>query len=215
MSGEPVQTKFIYFDLGNVLLTFDHRRACRQLGQLFEISADRVWELLFDSGLQASYEAGEIDSDEVYERFCDVLGRAGDSRPDADSFHFANSDIFELNTPVIPIVAHLQAAGHHLGVLSNTCEVHWLHVSNGRYQVLRWPYRAVVLSYEEQSSKPDGKIYEAAIRQAGVEPQEVFFVDDRTENVAGACRAGIDAVVYHSPQQLAADLRSRGVRFNY
>jgi len=207
--------RFFYFDLGNVLLTFDHRRACIQLAQLCEMSVERVWEVLFTSGLQARYEAGEINSPEIYEQFCASSGLAAEARPNEESFHFANSDIFQLNIPVIPIVAHLQAAGYALGILSNTCEAHWRHISRGRFRVLQWPYQSVVLSYEERSSKPDTRIFEAAVRRTGVAPREIFFVDDRLDNVEAARHVGLDAVLFRSPQQLAGDLRSRGVRFNY
>jgi HAD superfamily hydrolase (TIGR01509 family) len=60
--------------------------------------------------------------------------------------------------------------------------------------------------------KPDRRIYEIAIQRAGVEPSEVFFVDDRLENVAGAQAVGIDVVQFTTSEQLVADLRVRGVR---
>ncbi len=207
--------RFIYFDLGNVLLTFDHRMACEQVGKLVGLPADEIWELIFASQLQAQYEAGAITSQEIYEQFCQQCCTEQDKWPDYDAFHLANSDIFSLNIPVVAIVAHLQAAGYPLGVLSNTCEAHWKHVSGGRYTVLHELFQEVVLSYEQRSSKPDRKIYEHAIELAHAEPGEIFFVDDRAENVEGACQAGLDAVLFCSPQQLAADLRSRGVQFNY
>ena len=37
-------------------------------------------------------------------------------------------------------------------------------------------------------------IFETAIRVAGHSPDEIFFVDDRAENVEGARAAGLDAV---------------------
>jgi FMN phosphatase YigB (HAD superfamily) len=49
----------------------------------------------------------------------------------------------------------------------------------------------------------------------GLSAGEIFFVDDRPENVTGALEAGLDAVLYTSPACLAADLRRRGIGFNY
>jgi FMN phosphatase YigB (HAD superfamily) len=68
-----------------------------------------------------------------------------------------------------------------------------------------------ILSYEVGSMKPDRAIYEAAIRRAGVAAHEVFFTDDRLENVEGALAAGIDAVQFVNADQLIADLQARGV----
>jgi FMN phosphatase YigB (HAD superfamily) len=49
---------------------------------------------------------------------------------------------------------------------------------------------------------------------AQVAPAEIFFTDDRAENVAGALAAGWQAVQFQSVQALSEDLRSRGVQFN-
>ncbi len=202
---------FFYFDLGNVLLTFDHQTACEQVGHLVSLPAGRVKDLLFDSGLQTRYEQGALTSRQFYEEFCRTSGTS----PQYEAFHLANSDIFQLNVPIVAIVGHLRSAGSRLGILSNTCEGHWQHVANGRFRIISHYFSVTVLSYELRQFKPDATIYRTAVARAGVEPAQVFFVDDREENVEGACRAGLDAVIYRGPHQLAADLRSRGVRFNY
>ena len=46
-------------------------------------------------------------------------------------------------------------------------------------------------------------------------PQEIFYCDDLPANVAAARRVGFDAVQYTETPELVAELRSRGVRFNY
>ncbi len=75
-------------------------------------------------------------------------------------------------------------------------------------------FRSHILSFELGAMKPDPPIYQAAVEAAGIPAGEVFFTDDRPENVAGAKQVGIDAVLFTSPQQLIADLTHRGVRFN-
>jgi HAD superfamily hydrolase (TIGR01509 family) len=59
--------------------------------------------------------------------------------------------------------------------------------------------------------KPDRRIYETAVERAGVLPQDVFFTDDRLENVAGAQAGGIDAVQFDGVDSLVAELRERNV----
>ena len=71
---------FFYFDLGCVLLEFDHETAVEQLANLGPLSTDRVREIVFESALQQSYERGEIDT----ATFCDIFrARAGVSQSDA------------------------------------------------------------------------------------------------------------------------------------
>jgi len=204
-------TRFVYFDLGNVLLNFDHRRGARQMADVAGVNENQVWEVVFASDFQARFEAGAVSGDEFYDEFC----RTTKTTPDRDKLMFAAGAIFELNTAIVPVVAQLQSAGYRTGVLSNTCEWHWRYCIDGRYAMLPGAFEQLVLSYDARSMKPDAEIYRVAIEAAGVAPHEVFFVDDRVDNVAGAVAAGIDAVLFTSPGQCAAELKRRGFEFNY
>lgn len=203
--------EFLYFDLGNVLLTFDQQVACRQVAALTGLTEPQVSHALFDSGLQDRYERGELTSREFYDAFCTATG----VRPDDAAFHHAHSDMFALNIRIVPVVAHLWAAGYRLGILSNTCDAHWEYIADGRFKAVREFFPVRALSYELHCSKPEPAIYQRAAEAAGVAPDRIFFVDDRPENVAGARHAGWDAVRYESPQSLAQALRARGLTFNY
>jgi FMN phosphatase YigB (HAD superfamily) len=46
---------------------------------------------------------------------------------------------------------------------------------------------------------------------AGSAPAEIFFVDDRADNVAAAREAGFDAVPYTDAQSLIETLAARGI----
>src|SRR5690348_16258110 len=124
--------KFFYFDLGKVLLDFDHRHACRRVAAISGVSAERVWDVVFASGLELRYEAGAIDDRAFYESFC----QAADARPDREAFERAHSDIFSPNIPLWPIVSGLAAAGYRLGILSNTCPAHWRVAAGGRFGLI-------------------------------------------------------------------------------
>jgi glucose-1-phosphatase len=203
--------KFLYFDLGNVLLKFDHRQACRQMGIVAGVSPERVWDVVFAGDLELRYEAGEFDDREFHEIFC----RQTDSRPDFAALMLAGSEIFSPNTPIFPVVAALHAAGHRMGILSNTCPAHWAYCRDSRYGLLERAFKVHALSYELRACKPSPKIFEGAARLAGLPPAEIFFVDDVAGHVAGARAAGLDAVQYTTTAALVADLRARGVAFNY
>ena len=202
---------FVYFDLGNVLLKFDHHRGARQMAAVAGVSAELVWEVVFAGSLEHAYEAGQLTSHQFHAEFCRLTG----SQPDRDQLLTAAADIFELNPTVVPLVAHLHAVGYRLGILSNTNEAHWNFVSRGRYAVLKYFFSVHALSYELQSMKPEPEIYAAAARLAQTPPEQIFFTDDRPENVAGAQAAGFDAVQFHDAQQLAAELRARNIRWNF
>ena len=201
---------FLFFDLGKVLLRFDVDVMCRQMGDVAGIDPPRVYQVLLEHPLQIDYECGRITTREFYEAFCRDTG----TQPDFDALLRAGSDIFDLNTSMIPVVVQLYRTGHRMGVLSNTCESHWEHCLQ-RFRLLGEMFEVYALSYRIGATKPEAAIFEAAAKLAGVAPEEIFFTDDLAGHVAGARAVGFDAVQYTSTPQLAADLRARGVRFNY
>jgi len=205
------QLKFLYFDLGNVLLKFDHKLACRQMGEVAGVPAEKVWDVVFASDLEARYESGQIDDRQFYDAFC----QATDTRPDFAKLRFAGSAIFTPNVSIFPLVAALDAAAYRMGVLSDTCPGHWDYCTGGRYGLIDMAFDVYALSFRLGACKPAEKIFAGAAQLAGVAPQEIFYVDDIARHVAGARAYGFDAVQYTTTPQLVADLRARGIQFNY
>lgn len=200
--------RFFYFDLGNVLLKFDHQVACRQMADVAGISPAQVREIVFDAPLQSAYERGDLSTREYYELFCERSG----TRPNSNDLFHAASDIFDLDEQVASIIAGLRRAGNRAGILSNTCDVHWRFLAEERFPILNTLFEVAALSFRLRCAKPEPAIYHAAAELAGVAPEEVFFVDDRPANVAGALEAGFDAVQFTSPPGLLAELANRGVQ---
>jgi HAD superfamily hydrolase (TIGR01549 family) len=201
--------KFIYFDLGKVLLDFSFERACQQVAEAAGIEPQGAKAALA-SGMQVDYETGTLDSRGFYGRFCQETG----SCPNYDAFYRGFNDIFTPITSMLPVVVNLYQAGFRLGVLSNTCEGHWNYCFS-RYGMLRELFAVYALSYEIGAMKPSAAIFRRAAEMAGCRPEEIFYTDDIAGHVAGARSAGIDSVVYTSTAELVNELRARGVIFNY
>ncbi|MEN6458380.1 MAG: HAD family phosphatase [Thermoguttaceae bacterium] len=202
--------KFLYFDLGRVLVNFSVERMLDQMAAVAGITADAVREAVFAQGLMQQHETGRISARE----FCEAFGKATGTRVDFERLREAATDIFEVNDPVLSVVAQLQQAGYPMGILSNTCDLHWEHCVR-RYRVVELGFRVYALSQRIGAMKPDAAIYQAAAKLAGYAPEEIFFVDDTAGHVEGAKAIGFDAVQFTTAEALADDLRHRGVRFNY
>jgi putative hydrolase of the HAD superfamily len=202
--------QFLYFDLGNVLLSFSHERMCQQMAEVAGLEADAVRRALLagepETSLQWRFERGDFDAATAYDHFCRHTG----VRPDRAALFAAGSDMFAELPDSVALVRRLAAAGHRLGVLSNTNPNDWEFVYQ-KFVFLRECFAHAVLSYEAKAMKPAAAIFEHAIERAGAKAREVFFTDDREENVAGALAAGLDAVVFTSAGELEAELRRRGV----
>ena len=198
----------IYFDLGNVILNFSHERGCAQMAEVAGVPVEDVRRFAFDSPLAVEYECGTISTREFYDFFC----KQTNTSPDFEQLVAAGSDIFSLNTTILPILTQLSLRGIRLGILSNTCDMHWQWVSRGRYRVLREFFDIFALSFEIGSIKPNTAIFHAAAELAGVAPSEIFYTDDIAGHVQGAREAGFDAEQFISAGKLADDLNARNLK---
>ncbi len=64
-----------------------------------------------------------------------------------------------------------------------------------------------IISSEEGIAKPDPRIYQIALQRLSVQPHEAIFVDDFPENIEGAQRLGITAVLFHNTSQVIAEVQ--------
>lgn len=208
MVNRDYPPRFFYFDLGNVLLDFDHAIACRNIAALTGLTPQRVREIVFDSGLELCYERGDLTCREFWLAFCESSA----TEPDFDSLLAAAGRIFWPTRGTLDLVRQLKQAGHRLGILSNTCAAHWQRGAAELLAADRAAFEATALSFELRRLKPEPEIYWMAAELVNVAAAEIFFVDDREENVAAARQAGFDAVQFTSAESLANALNQRGVR---
>jgi putative hydrolase of the HAD superfamily len=180
------------------------------MAEAAEVSPELVREALFaESGsrsVQWRFERGDLNALAVYEHFCQRVG----AQPDMERLFAAGCDIFDEIPASVALVERLAGAGHRLGIMSNTNTIDWSFVTS-RFDFLNGLFEHFVLSFQVRAMKPERAIYEHAVRLAGAPAGQVFFTDDRQENVDGALAAGLDAVLFTTPQELARELSSRGV----
>jgi HAD superfamily hydrolase (TIGR01509 family) len=200
--------KFIYFDLGNVLISFDHSRATRSIAELTGIPPERAGQILFSSGLQTQYEKGEISTEEFHRIFC----KQAQVDISLESLCYAASNIFEPLDDSIQLLQTLNQAGHRLGLLSNTCDCHWQFLlSDVRFKFLHSSFEQTVLSYIEGCVKPGTDIYRIAANRANCYPESILFIDDKQENVQSARSYGFDGIHFQVFSKLGNELRERGL----
>ena len=87
---------------------------------------------------------------------------------------------------------------HRLLLLSNICSYSWGGIVRKLKRLGYDPsdlFDDVFLSYRMQLAKPDPAIYEAVIRQSGINPRETIFFDDTNKNLKAARPFGIDGTL--------------------
>lgn len=195
--------RFVYFDLGNVLVTFDHQTAVDQLSRLAGRPAELVRQVVFDSDLQNRYETGLVSGREFA---AEVNVELESALPTADILK-AISDIFQPNLPILAAIKWVEQAGIPMGILSNTCEAHWRWIEYQRWPVMGPWWSQAVLSYEVQSMKPGSRIYEVCEQRAECRGQDIFFTDDRADNIAAARQRGWSTYQFESTETLIERLQ--------
>lgn len=203
----PCPFDLIIFDLGRVLVDFDHMTICRRLAALTDLDDDAVYDRVFASGIEARFDSGEIGPEAFFLEVKAVTGIGIDYA----AFVPLWEDIFTVIDDVQPLVRRL-ARMVRLFMLSNTNELHYRYCRR-RYRTVFEPFDDVITSFETGMRKPEEGIYRLALDRAGVEPDRALFIDDHEDFVAAARDIGITGVVFKDAEGLAKDLVSLGVPF--
>ena len=197
--------KTIIFDLGRVIVPFDFKRAYTKLAPLCKYSPEEIPARLRTNDLVNRFECGQVEPEAFVKEFSTAL----EFEAAYDQFCEIWSSIFLPETLVPDEMLAALKARYRLLLLSNTNAIHFQMIENA-YPILRH-FDHYVLSYKVGAMKPSPLIYAEAIRNAHCEPHECFFTDDIPDYVEGARLAGIDAVQFQNADQIARELRNRGV----
>ncbi|HUB71990.1 MAG TPA: HAD family phosphatase [Acidimicrobiales bacterium] len=196
----------VFFDLGGVLLDWDPRNLYRKLfgddTEAMEIFLTEVcspaWHLQQDKGMSVAAACAGL---KVQFPLHTELIEAWELRSDE-----MISGVIEGSAEML---AELKAAGVPCYALSNMERETWGR-RLGIYPFLHW-FDGYFISALEGVLKPDPRYFELALERFGLEPREVFFIDDREENVASARSLGIMAAQFSGAQAVRAGLSACGL----
>jgi FMN phosphatase YigB (HAD superfamily) len=194
------------FDIGNVILKFDFSPAVQELAKRSTRTGEDVLKPI--ENIKCQLESGQMDDDSFITEAIDILGFEGTR----EEFAHIWCDIFQLNPPMAALIEKLSAAGHDLFLLSNTSG---LHID---YILATFPvfahFKDGVYSHAVRSEKPGPEIYQIAIDQFGLTPQDTIYIDDLPANISAGEKAGLEAHHYDldDHEALLARLRARDVK---
>lgn len=197
----------IIFDIGGVLLDFDHMKICRGLSRRCVHSPEEVYEAIFSSGLEALYDSGRLSSGEFYTEVLRRLGIKADGVT-FEEFSAIWCEIFMEKKDVTSLAKGLLGSTR-LMILSNTNELHF-EFARRKFPFLDDFFQWSFLSYKIGSSKPDPVVFKTVIDTTGIGASRLFFIDDRQEYVDAGIKAGIESRQYVSPEGLKNALKSMG-----
>jgi FMN phosphatase YigB (HAD superfamily) len=212
------EIKAVAFDIGNVLLSFDHMTSSREIAKItFGLTAEQVFYQIFESStaykLWYKYETGQITTQAFTEQMTELLGLKGKLTPKA--LRKLTSSSFMANPDIETIIHAIKKAGKKVFIVSDICPAHWLEAQRVIPHILRlFSRKHIILSFEVGAKKPDPKIFHkiCEITKSTSTPlslENVVFIDDKTENVQGFRKLGGKSILHNCQKDSLACLKTR------
>ncbi|HBY61708.1 MAG TPA: hypothetical protein DEH78_17945 [Solibacterales bacterium] len=195
----------LLFDIGNVIVPVEPRRAWDLLAPHCPLTWDVARRRLFASEEAVRFECGALSPDE----FLAGAARLLEIQAPTDVLREAWCSMFGEGTLLpAPLFASL-ARSHRLVLVSNTNVLHF------EAHRVAWPhfgyFHAAVLSYRAGCRKPAREFFEQAVAAAQCPAQECLYIDDSQEYVTAARALGIPGIVFTGEAALRSELDRRGV----
>ncbi len=195
----------IVCDMGNVLVHFSHERMCAQIGALCGHTAGEIRTVLMDSGLNADFERGFLNPEDMHARLSRSVGHELDIHCLANAY----ADIFTLNEPMLPLLDALRNRGHRLVLLSNTSVWHFDFIWE-RFPILQ-RFDEFVVSYRVGAIKPEAAIFNAVVSVLNCPPEQAFYTDDIADYVRTGREHGLQAEIFTDASAMRGHLAARGI----
>ena len=202
------EIEVILYDLGNVILPFNHYQIAEKLARFSQGdgagSPEAIFSFLFarEKGTINQYETGRVSTSEFFRDLKNSFRLA----LSFEAFVPIWNDIFVENPEVSETILS-QKGRWKLGLVSNTNSLHF------DYALSKFPILQVfdgrILSHEVGFKKPDAGIFQKALEWASVEPEKILFIDDMKRNVEAAISLGMQGIHFTSSQQFKEELSKK------
>jgi epoxide hydrolase-like predicted phosphatase len=191
--------KAIFFDFGGVILRTEYQAPRQQLAERFNMEYEDIDKAVFGSPSALRASLGEITEEahwkEIGKRF-----KLADADLKAFEASFFAGDVIDRD--FLEYIDTLRPK-HHVGLISNA----WSGLRDymTREKVISF-FDSVTISAEVGAVKPEPKIFQLALEQAGVKADEAVFVDDFPANITACESLGMKGILFKSPQDVIKGL---------
>lgn len=199
--------KAIIFDLGNVLIDFDHTIAAKRISGFTNKTWQEIFSLFFDSPLTGLFEEGKISPQKFFwevKKMLNLKIKFVEFVPIWNEIFFLS----QKNHAVYSLAKFLKR-NYKLALISNINILHLEYVKK-QFPVFD-VFHHIITSCELGVRKPHPLIYHKTLELLTVSPLEVFYTDDRAELVNSAGELGIRGCVFKDLEQLKKDLTQVGI----
>ncbi len=190
----------VFFDVGGVLVRTVDPGPRRDWERRLGLEPGQLVRIVFDNPVALQSTIGQAVEADVWREVGRTLNLAEPQLAELREDFFAGD---RWDEDLLVFIRKLRSR-IRTGVISNC----WL----GTQRVMaKWvnpeTFDAIVFSGVEKCGKPDEKIYRLALSRLGLAPEEAMFFDDFQENVDGASRIGMQAVLFEGPHPAIEKIR--------
>ena len=195
------KVKAIAFDLGNVLFSFDYAIALDKINENFKLTKNDVINKLMHTDFTISFEKGLISPRDFFKKF----NKAFFLDLAYDRFVDIWCKIFTPKEEIIDLARALSEK-YPLYLISNINQLHCDYLRR-KYKDVFSLFKGLILSYEVKSVKPELKIYEYLKELAGVDFENIIYIDDRKDLIEPAKQLNLQCIQFENRQKLIEALR--------
>jgi len=207
MKNKAKEIKAVIFDLGNVLIGFDHTIAVKKILKHTPKKSRDIYDLFFDSDLTQEFEKGKTGTLEFFQQvktalelkisygeFLPIWNEIFFSKPESENF------VSSLNS------------GIKLALLSNINQLHYEYIREEFSSTIGlFEPDKIIPSFRTGFIKPDKEIYDLALKALDVPRESVVYVDDRLDLIEAALSYGIKSIQFKSAKELKQKFQDLGI----
>lgn len=191
----------VFFDLGGVILRTEYQAPRQQLAERLGMEYDDLDRIVFDSETGRQAAIGAITALQHWESVLKRLKRPHEEMESIRDEFFAGDIV---DRELLVFLRSLRGT-FITGLISNA----WNDLRD--YLVrerIDDAFDHIVISAEVGVAKPEPRIFQIALEQAGVSPHEAVFVDDFYVNIEGCEKVGMKGIHFQDTQSTLAQLKT-------
>lgn len=203
--------ELVLLDLGGVLLNIDYKRTEKAFQDLGFSDFETIYSQARQSGLFDEFECGRLSSDEFVGQLLTLMNH---EHSVSDVIHAWNAMLLDFPGNRIDVINRLKER-FKVYLLSNTNEIHYeafMSLFSAEFDKnFSDLFDKAFYSHQIGMRKPNAEVFEHILREAGVSPSKVLFIDDSIQHVEGASKVGIQSFLLNDQMDVGMLLSRLGI----
>ena len=198
--------KAIIFDLGKVIFDLSFDRTFQYWANISGQNINMIKrKFSFDSTFD-KFERGEISP----EHFRHIISQKLEITITDEQFDTGWCDLYLNAYSGIDSLLTSLKKDYKIGALTNTNVIH-KKVWELKYADTLQHFERIFSSSDIRARKPEKEAYQIVLDHFKVEPSQMLFLDDNSENIAGAKNLDINTILVTSQKQMFNDIQKLGL----